>query len=72
MNKQTAVAIIVTDTGHVESRTITFPESIDASDLEKMVNILNERLAGVPIEELTIKFIKKLQCCCGSIFIIMI
>ncbi|KKI88555.1 HrcA family transcriptional regulator [Bacillus sp. SA1-12] len=52
INKDAAVAIIVTNTGHVENRTITFPESIDPSDIEKMVNILNERLAGVPIVEL--------------------
>ena len=34
-DRQTAVAIIVTDTGHVQSKTITVPESVDLSDLEK-------------------------------------
>ncbi|MBM7541685.1 heat-inducible transcriptional repressor HrcA [Amphibacillus cookii] len=48
----TAVAILVTNTGHVEHRSFTIPTEIKASDLEKLVNILNERLVGVPIVEL--------------------
>ena len=59
INKDTAVAIIVTDTGHVENRTITFPESLNPSDIEKMVNILNERLVGVPLLELNDKIYKE-------------
>ena len=42
------MAIIVTDTGHVENRMFHLPESIDSSEIEKLVNILNERLTGVP------------------------
>lgn len=52
LNKETAVAIFVTDTGHVENRTFYLPPSVDASDLEKTVNILNERLTGLPLEVL--------------------
>ncbi|MGM7721062.1 heat-inducible transcriptional repressor HrcA [Metabacillus sp. Hm71] len=59
INDEAAVAIIVTNTGHVENRTITFPESIDPSDIEKMVNILNERLAGVPLVDLQDKIFKE-------------
>ncbi len=59
INKETAVAIIVTDTGHVENRTINFPGSINPSDIEKMVNILNERLIGVPLNELNDKIYKE-------------
>ena len=59
ISKDTAVAIIVTDTGHVENRTITFPESFNPSDIEKMVNILNERLVGVPLLELNDKIYKE-------------
>ncbi|QOR65589.1 heat-inducible transcriptional repressor HrcA [Cytobacillus suaedae] len=59
INRDTAVAIIVTDTGHVENRTITFPGSIDPSEIEKMVNILNERLTGVPLIELNDKIYKE-------------
>ncbi|MBB5354540.1 MULTISPECIES: heat-inducible transcriptional repressor HrcA [Anoxybacillus] len=55
LNAETAVAIIVTDTGYVEKHVVTLPPSIPTSDVEKMVNILNDRLAGVPLEDLTDK-----------------
>jgi len=48
LSDNSAVAIIVTNTGHVEHRTISIPESISMDDMTKTVNLLNERLAGVP------------------------
>ncbi|WP_053367192.1 heat-inducible transcriptional repressor HrcA [Bacillus sp. FJAT-27245] len=59
LNKETAIAIIVTDTGHVENKMMQLPASHDAGDLEKMVNILNERLAGVPLLDLRDKLYKE-------------
>ncbi|MCD8501262.1 MAG: heat-inducible transcriptional repressor HrcA [Bacillaceae bacterium] len=52
LSTSSAVAIIVTDTGHVEKQTITIPEGINLSDIEMMVNMLNERLQGVTLLEL--------------------
>jgi len=52
LTSHTAVAILVTNSGHVEHRSFTIPEKIHTSDLEKMVNIMNERLTGVPIIKL--------------------
>ncbi|WP_157842912.1 heat-inducible transcriptional repressor HrcA [Bacillus sp. FJAT-44742] len=49
LSDETAIAILVTDTGHVEKHSVTLPESLNNSDLEKVVNILNERLQGVPL-----------------------
>lgn len=49
LSDHSAVSILVTDTGHVEHRSFSIPFDMKASDLEKMVNILNDRLAGVPI-----------------------
>jgi heat-inducible transcriptional repressor len=57
---QTAVAIIVTDTGHVQNKTITVPANVELSDLEKMVNILNDKLVGIPISELHNKIFKEI------------
>ncbi|WP_058307400.1 heat-inducible transcriptional repressor HrcA [Gracilibacillus massiliensis] len=48
----TAVAILVTSTGHVEHRHFNVPPTMQSSDLEKLVNILNDRLVGVPIIKL--------------------
>lgn len=49
LSPQTAVAILITNTGHVEHRAFSIPSAIQTSDLEKMVNILNDRLRDVPI-----------------------
>ncbi|WP_101844337.1 heat-inducible transcriptional repressor HrcA [Halobacillus sp. Marseille-P3879] len=52
LNEQSAIAILVTDTGHVEHRAFNVPVEMDQSQLEKMVNILNDRLRGVPLVQL--------------------
>lgn len=49
LSKTKAVIILVMDTGHVENYSLTLPENIDSSDIEKVVNILNERLKGIPL-----------------------
>ncbi len=49
LDSQTAVAIIVTDHGRVENRVFSVPEGFTTSDIEKMVNILNDRLIGTPL-----------------------
>ncbi|MFC0299780.1 heat-inducible transcriptional repressor HrcA [Virgibacillus soli] len=49
LTEHTAVAILVTDSGHVEHRSFSIPAEMNSSELEKMVNILKERLIGVPI-----------------------
>lgn len=59
LNKETVIAIFVTDTGHVENRMLHLPASIDASELEKTVNILNDRLVDVPLEKLHDKIYKE-------------
>ncbi|MBB6729736.1 heat-inducible transcriptional repressor HrcA [Cohnella zeiphila] len=48
LNESSAVAIIVTSTGHVEHRTVTLPEGIGMDDVQKIVNLLNDKLADVP------------------------
>ncbi|HEY4567193.1 heat-inducible transcriptional repressor HrcA [Planococcaceae bacterium Storch 2/2-2] len=55
LNNEQAVAIIVTDTGRVESRTFDVPNHLDVSDIEKLVNILNDRLVGTPLSQLHYK-----------------
>lgn len=48
INESSAVAIIVTNTGHVEHRTVSIPEGIGMDDIQKIVNLLNDKLSGVP------------------------
>lgn len=52
LSKTSAVAILVTNKGHVEHRSFTIPAEISGSDLEKLVNILNERFYNIPIIQL--------------------
>lgn len=59
LNNETAVAIIITNTGHVENKVVQLPQSINISDIEKLVNILNERLTGAPLEQLNDKLFKE-------------
>lgn len=53
LSPQTAVAILVTSTGHVEHKSFSVPHRIEIGELEKIVNILNDRLVGVPIIQMT-------------------
>ncbi|MDQ6421138.1 heat-inducible transcriptional repressor HrcA [Paenibacillus sp. LHD-117] len=55
LNAESAVAIIVTNTGHVENRTISIPPNLNMDDMQKVVNILNTKLVGVPLVRLKAK-----------------
>jgi len=55
LTSRTAIAILVTNTGLVEHRTFIIPEKINSTDIEKLVNILNERLTGIPMIQLSEK-----------------
>jgi heat-inducible transcriptional repressor len=50
LSDYSAVAIIVTNTGHVENRTISIPKGVSVHEIEKLVNLLNQRLSGVPLQ----------------------
>jgi len=52
LSDSTAVAIIVTSTGQVENKTVTIPAGVSVAEMEKVVNLLNHKLAGVPIYKL--------------------
>lgn len=56
-----AVAIIVTNTGHVENKVVSIPENLPVSSLEKTVNILNEKLSGVPLYQLKAKLFSEIS-----------
>lgn len=55
LSGQKAVAVMVTDTGHVEKRIISVPEGTAVHDLEILVNILNDKLEGVPLHRIRFK-----------------
>lgn len=61
LNDRSAVAIIVTNTGHVENKVVSIPPELKMSDIEKFVNIFNEKLAGVSLVQLRSKLYNEIS-----------
>lgn len=55
LTPESAVAIIVTSSGHVENRTISIPANVSVDDLQQAANIFNEKLVGVPLSRVKSK-----------------
>ncbi len=55
INETTVIAIIVTDKGHIENKTIYIDENIKADEIKKMVDLINNLLVGTPIDEVNKK-----------------
>lgn len=55
LSETSAVAIIVTNTGVVENRTITLPPDVSMDEMQYITNILNAKLTGVPMFQLKAK-----------------
>lgn len=51
-NEDMAAAIVVTNTGHVENKTVPIPPEIPVTELRQVVNLLNAKLVGVPLYKL--------------------
>lgn len=49
------IALVITDTGHVEHKNITITQSIDVNEIRKMVDLINNLLVGTPIDEISEK-----------------
>jgi len=60
LNDRSAVTIIVTNTGHVENRTVTIPEGVPMNEIEKFVNLMNAKLKGEPLYRLRSKMYTEL------------
>lgn len=51
LNERSAVALFVTNHGHTENKTFQFNESVSMNDLTTCCDLLNERLVGVPLND---------------------
>lgn len=60
LNDVSGVAIIVTNTGHVENRRVTIPKDVPINEIEKFINIINTKLKGVPLYQLRSKIYSEL------------
>lgn len=55
ISSTSAVAIIVTNTGHTEDKVFQFPVEISVDDLRNCCGLMNEQLVGTPINEVAEK-----------------
>lgn len=55
ISKTSATAIFVTDRGYVENKTFIFDKSVNLDDLAKSIKLINDRITGTYISELTDK-----------------
>jgi len=49
LNNRQVIAIIVTDKGNVENQVFSIPRNVDSDDLEKIVQIINDKLIDEPL-----------------------
>lgn len=61
MDSNHVIAVVVTNLGVVNSSSITLSQPIDSSKLEKINNILNDKLKGLTIEEINLGVISEIQ-----------
>ncbi len=49
INKNSAICVFITANGHIEHKTFKNPQGMDGKDVEKCIEILNDRLKGTPL-----------------------
>ena len=52
LDEDTVIAIIITDKGHIENKTISITEKISTNEIKKMVELINNLLVDTPIDEI--------------------
>jgi heat-inducible transcriptional repressor len=51
LNERTAVVVLVTNSGQVEHKTVEIPQDMSLEEIERMVQVMNERLNGVQLHQ---------------------
>ena len=55
IDNRRVVAVLITNTGHVENKQTMISESIDINEIVKSCEIINKNLVGTPLEEINVK-----------------
>lgn len=55
INDNSLIAIIITDKGHIENKTISVNENINVDEIRKMVDLINNLLVGTLLDEISKK-----------------
>lgn len=55
INERSAVCVFITNHGHTENKTFHFDENMSLNDIQTCCNVLNDKLAGTPINDVVHK-----------------
>lgn len=55
LSEKKAVALVITDKGHVENRNIMIPDDVSLEEVEKTVELINDLLEGTPLNQVSSK-----------------
>ena len=55
IDPKTAVCVFISNTGHTENKTFNFQDEVPIEDIQTCTDILNDRLKGTPIHDLSEK-----------------
>ena len=55
ISERQLIAIVVTDTGHVENKNVVLEENISTEEISKTTELLNKMLVGTPIDDVPSK-----------------
>jgi len=61
LDEEQALVVLLTDSGYIKSRIIELPKALNREELARVINYLNEQLAGQTVEELTLSRLQKLR-----------
>ncbi|MCY0875988.1 MAG: heat-inducible transcriptional repressor HrcA [Firmicutes bacterium] len=61
LSDHTAVVLVVTSSGQVQNRTVTFPEGISLRESQRLVKLLNDRLQGTPMYRIRSRMMEELS-----------
>ena len=55
IDEKQLIAIVITDKGHVENKTITMSENVSLEEIKQTVDLINKLIIGTPINEVSTK-----------------
>ncbi len=61
ITEHSAVLLVVTSTGQVQNKTVSFPDDISLSQVEQLVRLLNEKLVGIPIYQMRSRIFEEIS-----------
>ncbi|NLP42436.1 MAG: heat-inducible transcription repressor HrcA [Veillonellaceae bacterium] len=61
LDERRVILVVVTDTGFVENKVISFPEGMTFADLQQIAAGINSRLAGLPFDKIKSSILREIQ-----------